>query len=353
MKAGIFTPYSLDPIHPRTEMYLSYFKEAGIEASIEHISSKPAGFLSLLSKAFLNMFDFQAVYWLSGLVKKYDCVLIQDLKYLPLALISRRLEKMTIYETLDNSVFIRVHNQKRNVFYPVIKLLTPFFCLVERCLARFFTDHVIVNSTALVRHFRNRAQLIYYASPFESAGIVNNYSLAPALLYLGAVSADKGIQEVLSLTREHRIRTFVFGDCTDEKVAETLESNELITWKKRMNSEMLKQELERITKELFLIGLSLIKPVHYSYATQEANKEIDYMSMGVPFIGNHRLTTKEKIVAGCGVFIDDHTAISNLINNPDDRKKKSSNCCDYYNRHYSVEQFKVKLKSIFSAVGNG
>jgi hypothetical protein len=353
MKAGIFTPYSLDPIHPRTEMYLSYFKEAGIEASIEHINSKPTGFLSLLSKAFINIFDFQAVHLLSGSVKKYDCILIQDLKYLPLAVTGKCQGKLTIYETLDNSVFIRVHNQKRNVFYPVIKLLAPFLCIMERCLARFFTDHVIVNSAALVRHFRNRAHLIYYASPFESAGIVNNYSNAPALLYLGAISADKGIHEVLLLTREHRIRTFVFGNCTDAKIAEIMESNELITWKKRMNSEMLRQELRVITEEFFLIGLSLIKPVHYSYATQEANKEIDYMSMGIPFIGNHRLTTKEKIVAGCGVFVDDQTALMNLINNPDDRKMKSSNCRDYYNRHYSVGQFKVKLKSIFSADGNG
>lgn len=353
MKAGIFTPYSLDPIHPRTEMYLSFFKEAGMEASVEQVNLQPAGFLSLLSKAFLNVFDFQAVDQLRGAVKKYDCLLIQDLRYLPLAVTGRRQGKLTVYETLDNSVFIRVHNQKRNVFYPVIKLLTPMFCMAERWLARSFTDHVIVNSSALVSHFRNRAQLIYYASPFESASIVNNFSKKPVLLYLGAVSADKGIHEVLSLTSAYGIRTFIFGDCADEKIAETLESNELITWKKRMNSEMLKQELKKITEEFFLIGLSLIKPVHYSYATQEANKEIDYLSMGIPFIGNHRLTTKEKIVAGCGVFIDDHDAVSNLINNPDDRKKKSADCRNYYNRYFSVEQFKVKLKSIFSAIGNG
>lgn len=353
MKAGIFTPYSLDPIHPRTEMYLSFFKEAGMEASVEQVNMQPAGLLSLISKAFLNMFDFQAAYRLRDAVKKYDCILIQDLRYLPLAVTGRRQGKMIIYETLDNSVFIRVHNQKRNVFYPVIKWLTPIFCMVERCLARCFTDHVIVNSSALVRHFRNRAQLIYYASPFESAGVVNNFSKKPVLLYLGAVSADKGIHEVLSLTSAYGIRTFIFGDCADAKIAETLESNELITWKERMNSEMLKQELKKITEECFLIGLSLIKPVHYSYATQEANKEIDYLSMGIPFIGNHRLTTKEKIEAGCGVFIDDSDAVSNLINNPEDRKKKSADCRNYYNRHFSVEQFKTKLKSIFSVTGNG
>ncbi len=235
MKAGIFTPYSLDPIHPRTEMYLSFFKEAGIEAFIEQIVIKPAGCLSLLSKACINIFDFQAVYQLSGAVKNYDCILIQDLKYLPLAFVSRRQGKMTIYETLDNSVFIRVHNQKRNVFYLAIRLLTPFYCMTERFLARCFTDHVIVNSSTLIRHFRNRAHLIYYASPFETAGIENNNNNPPALLYLGAVSVDKGIHEVLSLANEHRIRTFIFGDCMDAKISESLENNELITWKKRMN----------------------------------------------------------------------------------------------------------------------
>lgn len=347
MKVGIFTPYPLDPIHPRTEMYLSFFHRKGIDVTIEHSVKKPGILISWLSKVFINMFDFQAVFSLAKEINKYDVVLIQDLKYLPLAVLSKVKKRRTVYETLDNSVYIRVHSQKEKFFYPVIKLLTPLYCLMEKCFARFFTDSIVVNSEALGKHFHHKSELIFYASPFESAGILNNFMNPPALLYLGAISPDKGIHEILTLINHYKIPAYLFGDCPDDLVRNAIGSDPLITWKKRMNSGSLKQELELLTQNFFLIGLSLIRPVHYSYATQEANKEIDYMTMGIPFIGNHRKTTQEKITAGCGVFLDDADAIAALLNDPENRRVKAGNCQDYYNRHYSVRLFEAKVASIF------
>lgn len=347
MKVGIFTPYSLNPIHPRTEMYLSFFDRTGIEAILEQGEGRHGFFSTLLSKTFINMFDFSAVVCLSKKIKHYDCILIQDLKYLPLAIPAKWKGRKVIYESLDNSVFIRVHNQRKNVYYGLIRFLTPVFCGIEKMLCRIFTKVVVVNSAALKKYFNNKALLVFYSSPFESSGIRNNPLCEPAILYLGAVSHDKGIDEILNLSDRYKLRVFIYGDCQELKIREELESKPQITWAKRMNSSMLKKELEMLTRKYYLIGTSMIRPVHVSYATQEANKEIDYMSMGIPFIGNHRLTTSEKIEAGCGVFVEDTDSINTLLNDEADRNLKTANSLQYYEKNYSIREFYSKLKPVF------
>jgi hypothetical protein len=348
MKIGIFTPYLLEPIHPRTEMYLSFFKQEGIDCSIEHSDRKPGFLTGLLSRSVINMFDIKAIACLSGKIKNYDIVFIQDLKYLPLSIIAKFKRKKVIYETLDNSVFIRVYSQKKSFFYPAIRFLTPAFCAIEKTICRIFTDHIIVNSHALKKHFNNRAELIFYSSPFESSGIENNPLKKPAFLYLGAISPDKGINEILDIINTYQIPAYFFGNCTDAKVINKLKTNLLITWKNRMNSNRLTEELKILSNEFYLIGFSLIKSIHYSYATQEANKEIDYLSMGIPFIGNRRMTTIEKIVAGCGIFENDNQAVLNLLQNKEQKILMEANCRKYYDEHYSTKLFEAKVRLIFN-----
>jgi glycosyltransferase involved in cell wall biosynthesis len=353
MKVGIFTPYPLNPMHPRTEMYLAYFGQMGIEASIEQYVKKKNVLLSMLSKAFINMFDFEAVRDLADKIKSYDVVLIQDLKYLPLSIDAKKARKKVVYETLDNSVFIRVYHQHSNAFFPVIKFLTPLFCRMERFLAKKYTDAVIVNSLTLKGYFNHKVELIYYSSPFETANIKNDSANKPAFLYLGAITESKGILEIFFLIDTYKIPVYLFGDCNDPLIEKRLLANPLITWKNRLSSSLLKAELMLVTKEFYLIGISLIKPVHYSYATQEANKEIDYLAMGIPFIGNHRLTTQEKIAAGCGVFLDDPEAITLLLNDAVERTHKSLVCQQYYAANYSFGQFQSKASEIFNKQGHG
>jgi hypothetical protein len=348
MKIGIFTPYSLNPIHPRTEMYLSYFKELQYNTELLNVKKSPRPVLTFLSKVFINMFDFQAVFELRKIIGNYDQILIQDLRYLLLAIPAKRSGKKVIYETLDNSVYIRVHNQHNHLLYPLIRLLIPFFSFIEKIVCRLFTDVIIVNSTTLKKRFGGKSHLIYYSSPFESEGITNNPANKPSFLYLGAISYDKGITEIFSLIAKYRIPCCFFGDCSDEEIRSRLESDPLISWGKRIDSSHLRDKLLELTKNYFLIGLSLIKPVHFSYATQEANKEIDYLAMGIPFIGNHRLTTSEKIRAGCGVFLDNSEAIYLLIEQPEDRLKKSLACRQFYAATYSMNQFYSGVSSIFN-----
>ena len=74
-------------------------------------------------------------------------------------------------------------------------------------------------------------------------------------------------------------------------------------------------------------------------ASQEANKDIDYLALGIPIIGNHRFPTEEKIYAGCGVFIENESDIKRLISSESMREEISVKCRDYYLTHYSFERF--------------
>lgn len=109
----------------------------------------------------------------------------------------------------------------------------------------------------------------------------------------------------------------------------------------------LKTELGNLLKDYFLFGFSLIKAAHYSYAVQEANKDIDYLAMGIPLIGNQRIPTKEKIDAGCGLLIDDPELIQK-INHVDTRRKLMKNCLQYYQTNYAAIHFNQKLQTLLT-----
>lgn len=109
-------------------------------------------------------------------------------------------------------------------------------------------------------------------------------------------------------------------------------------------------ELEMLFNNYSLIGFSLIRDVHHSYATQEANKDIDYLAMGIPIIANYRLPTKEKIDAGCGVFIDDKKSVEKLLKNRDFYHNLSGNCIGYYSKLYAQNIFEKKLIEVIKNV---
>jgi glycosyltransferase involved in cell wall biosynthesis len=353
MKAGIFTPYSINPIHPRLEMYLKFFHDANIEVFVENLQIKPGVTAKLFSWAFINIFDFKALTILTKNLDEYDFILIQDLKYLPLAVVAKIKKKHVVYETLDNSVSIRIYNQRMHLLYPLIKLLKPFYCWIEKQIVIHFTNCTIVNSEALQEYFNYKAVLIPYSSPFEFSGIHNTPTNPPAFLYLGAISYNKGIEEIINLVEKWRIPLFIFGDCSETKYENKLQYNPLITWHNRINSIELISILEPVMTSFFLIGISLIKPVHLSYARQEANKEIDYLALGIPFIGNHRETTELKIKEGCGVFFEDVRGLSMLINDPDVRKNISIRCSEYYKKFFSINIYKPKIASLLRTDKNG
>jgi glycosyltransferase involved in cell wall biosynthesis len=96
--------------------------------------------------------------------------------------------------------------------------------------------------------------------------------------------------------------------------------------------------------------LSVIHPENESYLLQEANKDIDYIALGIPFIGNDRPPTLEKIKRGVGVLINDKHAIASLINNEHDQYNKCVASCAGIASDYSLEKFKISLLKVYSRI---
>ena len=117
-----------------------------------------------------------------------------------------------------------------------------------------------------------------------------------------------------------------------------------------MPSIELESKLLELSHKYKFIGFSLTQEVNISNATQEINKDIDYLAMGIPLIANHRKPTKEKIEAGCGVFIEDSLNIEKLLNSREFYQEISDNCIEYYNQNYAQNIFEKKLLEVVKNV---
>ncbi len=348
MKIGIFTGRVLEPLHPRIVSYLEYFDNKGLTCEI--VPPVKNSILSRINWLSLHFFDTYSILINRKRLRLYDLIIIQDLKYLPLARFAKKYNKVVIYETLDNNVSLRGYQLLRKL--PFLKLfeksIIRSFTKKEKNLAFNYCDSIIVNSKALVKYFDNQARLIYYCSSFEKVGLTNNPGLTPALLYLGEFSSEKGAEDVLDLQKRLGIELYIFGTIRKKSLSEAILMNSMIHHENRLSHKDLESKFKDLFKQYFFIGTSFIKSIHFSYATQEANKEIDYLAMGVPIVGNHRQPTEEKIIAGCGVFSENEAEIEKLISGKDYREKLSLACVNYYRENYSDTIFNLAIDKVFA-----
>lgn len=348
MKIGIFTGRLLNPMHPRIASQIDFFEKNGI--AFEIFPPVKNRVFSRINWVSLYFFDLWSVYKFRSKLKSFDIIFIHDLKYLPLAVHAKKLNKSVVYETLDNNVALREYQLLSR--FPFLKIfkksISASFIKKEKNIAFTYCDKIIVNSKALLKYFDNRAELIYYSSSFENMQVRNSSKNKPALLYLGEFSSDKGADDVLSLQKTLDADLFIFGTIREKKYSEAIENNRLIIHSERINHAELIRKIEALSEKYFLTGMSFIKPVHHSYATQEANKDIDYLSIGIPIIGNHREPTAEKIKSGCGIFQEDEKGLQQLMSDEAFREEISVNCRNYYAEHYSHNHFTTGMEKIFS-----
>ena len=347
MKIGIFTLRSVKPLHPRVAAFLEYFDEKGwmcdiIPGSMHRIFSR-VNWLSLF------FYDRWSVFKNKNKTTDYDLILINDLKLLPLARHAKKNNKTVIYDTIDNNVALRGYSLLKKI--PVAKFFSKrilsHYSNNEKKLASLYCDIVIVNSKALLNYFNNRAELLYYYSEFERSSVINDSRNRLAFIYLGEFSEEKGAEEILELRKKMNTELFIFGSCSSDKLRKEIQAQNISHIPRISQMELLLQ-IEKLMETWFLAGLSFIKPVHLSYATQEANKDIDYLALGIPIIGNHRIPTAEKIDAGCGVFIDNESGLFQLEKNENFKHSVSDNCKHYYRKNYSKDLFRIRLDGIFS-----
>jgi glycosyltransferase involved in cell wall biosynthesis len=347
MKIGIFTPRTLAPMHPRLAAFTEYFNEKNI--SYDLIPTKKHSIYSRLNWISLYFFDNYSILKNRKKIADYDLILINDLKYLPIARYGKHGNKSVIYETIDNNVFLRAYSLRKKIPCTglFMKRIISRFSEKEIRLALDCCDRIIVNSKALQEYFIKKTDLLYYYSPFENAGIVNDYKKLPALLYLGEFSAEKGAEDILRLREKLGAELFIYGNLRADNLRAAILNCPHIKHSGKIDHTDLITQIKGLSEKYFLLGASFIKPVHQSYATQEANKDIDYLALGIPIIGNHRKPTEEKILSGCGIFAEDEDGLKQLLSDENFRNVLSGNCYDYYSRYYSKKNFREGLDRIF------
>lgn len=353
MSIGIFTPYSLDPIHPRLEMLCSVLKQHGLSMSIINNSQKTTFFSRWGKRLFLGFYDIAAVLKSIKAIDRFDLIYVQDMAYLPLILFAKIKGKIIIYETLDNNVYLRFYNLVTE--YSIFKnffFIRSFFKKIEKFVSQKLAHCTIVNSKALNKYFSGKAFILYYSSPFEKMPMrtkTERASNKPVnFIYLGWFCKSKGALDIVRFIEKYEIDCWIFGTITEKEIRKLVYENEYIHFYDRMESSFLKIELIKLRESYDLLGFSLIKNVHYSFSTQESNKDIDYIAMGVPIIGNHRGPTESKILAGCGIFYENELEIAAVLKDARLRSQLAQNCKKLYARHYSQKNYESRLMALIN-----
>lgn len=348
MRIAFFTPRSVEPLHPRLILFQQYFQSKNLTVDFINRSDYSAK-SSRINWLTLWFFDLFAMKKCKLLVKDYDLIFVNDLRYLPLSKYARQLNKIVFYDTIDHNVFLRFYQLEQR--FKVIRLfkfpITTLFTWIEKKYAKKYCNEVLVNSDSLYQHFGQRTTTLYYSSPFENLTTGNDSTKPPALLYLGVFSKEKGAPDILELQGKTNLQLFIFGDVRDPWLADSIKNNSSISHTPKISAENLKNQLDGLLKKFFLIGFSLIQPAHYSYEVQEANKDIDYLALGIPLIGNRRLPTKEKIEAGCGIFFNDPQLVQKFADQSI-RKSLSRVSRQYYDGRYASKHFYQKLDKVLS-----
>jgi len=354
MKIAILTKDLMQPPHPRIVMECELLSAEGYEVEIIHATNrKPIGIYSKFCYFLtLTFFRWDLIKIYKQKAVAFSTVIIYDLSLLPLAKHFHHQKKNVIYETIDDNVELVSYHLTSKYYF-----LYPFISLIKKQLKKFeynysqkYCDAFIVNSDNLIQINPHKAITNYYASPFENITLHSSNNLPPAFLYLGLISEDKGFNEMLSFAEKFKIPFYLFGNFASSYLADKTRSLPYLFHAPRLSSQELEKELFQLSNKYRLIGFSLIKDVHESYAFQEANKDIDYMSLGIPFIGNKRGSTKEKIEAGCGVFHDNGSDIEQLLDDEPFYQQLSDKALKLYNKKYSKKNFKEKLLGAFDKI---
>ena len=353
MKVGIFTTNSVDKLHPRIEMQQKILSDAGFDVTIIRSKANREGFFyELINLLSLKYFKWRFIWQSKKRLSEFDIIHIYDFRLLPLAKKASRAKKIVVYETLDDNIYLN--------FFEVAKRL-KFMTFFERSIIRRYSNYerniadkycnaVIVNSPNLIENFTN-ASLIYYSSHLENIRVEPfDETKKSAFIYLGKLTKAKGAEVYSELLDKFQIPLFVLGKASDKEAMTLIDRDDVIALG-NFTSEGLIIELAKLMSNFNLIGLSIIFPENKSYALQEANKDIDYMSMGLPFLGNDRIPTKKKIDAGAGVLYSDYSSVADLLTNASQRydfcREKA---LSIYHEQFSQEKFEISLLAIYQSL---
>lgn len=352
MKVGIFTTNSVDKLHPRIEMQQKILTDAGFDVTIIRSESTREGlFYELINLLSLKYFKWRFIWKSKKRLAEFDIIHVYDFRLLPLAKIASRQKKIVVYETLDDNVYLNFFEVTKRLKFTHFfeKSIIRRYSNYERNSANKYCTAVIVNSPNLLENFSN-ARLIYYASHLESHPVQPfEQDKQSAFIYLGKLTKAKGAEVYSMLLDKFQIPLYVLGKAADQEALTLIDRDDVFALGNFASEDLLVQ-LTKLMSDFNLVGLSIIFPENKSYALQEANKDIDYMSMGLPFLGNDRLPTKKKIDAGAGILYSDSASVAELLKNENQRYDISrENALNLYHKLFSQEKFKSALLAIYKS----
>lgn len=334
-KICFITPYHMQPPAPRVLMEMEILKKENFIVDMLF----PPKELGIHQRNLYLKNEFNKI------KNNYDKFIIYDL--LSLVYLSPIIKQVgkekIIYEVLDSFP----HYYSYKIFKRNFLDKFAVFCLdkLEEFYIKQYTNAVLVNSNSLFNRltkYSKNVNTLLYSSPFENKTFYNNPNLVPAFLYIGLFNKEKGAEEIISLASKNKnINFYIIGDIKID-IKEKLNN---IIFYNRVESNKLFSILKKISQKNFLFGLSLIKSINKSYAMQEANKDIDYLALGIPIIGNKRLATYEKIQKGAGLLIDDKNLLEKIFDRSL-KEKLSLKAKELYKLYYSFDNFKRTLINV-------
>ncbi len=330
--------------HPRTKMYLEVLSAHHSVSAIQHVEKSIA--LKIINFIFFGKnFELGCLAYL-GKIRKYDLLIVQNTQMLPLALFGKFFGLVVIFDSLDVTPYLNEYNLRKKYRFlsPLFFIHRLLFVSLEKKIVSSSCEVALCNSKFLANYFKKRGRELLYASFLE--GLNNQSENESALLYLGVFNSEKGAYEALKLARRLRARIFIFGEIQIKDFKEK-SSGLSIYIAPRLNQDQLKLRVEEILNRHFLWGVSLIESENFSYAVQEANKDIDYLAIGAPIIGNRRHETQIKIQSGAGLLVDDER-IEHAFNNSVLKSDYSRLAKKLYQRDYQSSIFEERVLSAVS-----
>ena len=332
-KVLFVTNFSVEKKKARLLFEQKILSDRGYQVDTLYFEGKYRVFALVLTYLSLKFFNFHQVFEVRKRAKYYDHIVIYGLQPLP-AILFISGKKNVIYQSLDDNVSYTIYELSKR-FKPFgwfSKPLDWFMRRVELALSSK-ARHILVNSLAL-KDYLEGSKLNYYTSPLENLSLTWNKLNPYALLYLGQLREEKGTKYIKEICERYSIPCHFFGMPVDDAARRLMEEQYIVFQGNKTAAELV-SSISNLTRNVNLIGISMIESIHKSYETQEANKDIDYMAMGMPFVGNDRLTTKAKIEAGCGVKFDEFEQLLAF----DFYSNCANRCRVVYDKDYKSELF--------------
>lgn len=345
-KILVLTNYSEKTNHARLSFETELLRNAGYLVDIFFgLNENRSLILHHCEKLLLKFLNLEVLKYLFRQRDNYDIFFFYGVHTLnSLMFFSASFRKKCIYQTLNHDIDYQIYELKIRLpgfFSLIASLVSKIGAAIEYNLAKS-CGATIVNSKSLNAKFP-WSKLNYYSSPLEGINLSFCKENPYALLYLGQLRREKILPDFFTYIENKSLKFFVFGKIKDEYIADNIKRSELSTHLGEFSMEKLKERIAILSEKWNLIGVSLIQEPHNSYKNQNANKDIDYLALGIPILGNYRNTTKELIEEGNGFFYDEFDPANLHYYN----YKRISDRCKLKYKLYCNDQFKQNLLDTF------